>query len=66
VKLIELGGVQTDFGGRSMDFAMPDGLPDYAPIGKKFMDSLARSDRIPSQPEEIAEGIYEEATDDKS
>lgn len=31
VKLIEPGGVETDFGGRSMDFAMPDDFPDYAP-----------------------------------
>ncbi len=65
VKLIEPGGVATDFSGRSMDFAMPDAVPDYAPAGQKFMAALAKSARVPSPAEEIAEGIYRAATDGK-
>ena len=49
-----------------MDFAMPDTLPDYASAGQKFMTSLASSDRVPSTAEEIAEGIFEAATDGKN
>ena len=66
VKLIEPGAVATEFSGRSMDFAMPDELPDYAPAGQKFMASLASSNRVPSTPEQVAEGIYEAATDGKT
>jgi len=66
VKLIEPGGVATDFGGRSMEFAMPDELPDYAPAAQQFMASLANSGRVPSTAQEIAEGIYQAATDGKN
>ena len=66
VKLIEPGAVATDFGGRSMEFAMPDALPDYAPAAQKFMAAQANSDRVPATAEQIAEGIYEAATDGKS
>jgi NADP-dependent 3-hydroxy acid dehydrogenase YdfG len=66
VKLIEPGGVATDFSGRSMDFAMPDEFPDYAAAAQQFMASLANSGRVPSTAEEIAEGIYEAVTDGKN
>jgi NAD(P)-dependent dehydrogenase (short-subunit alcohol dehydrogenase family) len=66
VKLIEPGAVATNFGGRSMEFAMPDEFPDYAPAAQKFMAVLANSGRIPSTAEQIAEGIYEAATDGKN
>ena len=66
VKLIEPGGVSTDFGGRSMDFAMPEGLPDYQPGVQKFMDSRANMGLAASTAEPIAEGIYKAATDGKA
>ncbi|MEM8863799.1 MAG: SDR family oxidoreductase [Chloroflexota bacterium] len=66
VKLIEPGAVSTDFSGRSMEMAMPDNLPDYGPAAQKFMTSLANSDRVPATAEEVAQGIYEAATDGKN
>ncbi|MEM7336199.1 MAG: SDR family oxidoreductase [Chloroflexota bacterium] len=65
MKLIEPGAVATDFGGRSMEFAMLDSFPDYGPAGQKFLNSLASSDRVSSSAEQIAQGIYEAATDGK-
>lgn len=65
VKLIEPGAVATDFSGRSMEFAMPTALPDYGPAVQKFMATQASSDRVPATAEQIAEGIYEAATDGK-
>ena len=65
VKLIEPGAVATDFSGRSMEFAMPDQLPDYLPAAQKFMTAQANSDRVPATAEHIAVGIYEAATDGK-
>lgn len=65
VKLIEPGAVATDFSGRSMDFAMPDALPDYMPAAQKFLAAHASSDRVPATAEDIAEGIFEAATDGK-
>jgi len=49
-----------------MEFAMPDELPDYAPAAQQFMASLANSGRVPSTAQEIAEGIYQAATDGKN
>ena len=66
VKLIEPGLVATDFSGRSMDFAMPDQLPDYLPAAQKFMAVQANSGRVPATAEQIAEGIFEAATDGKN
>lgn len=64
VKLIEPGGVATDFGGRSMAFAMPSELPDYMPMVQKLM--AAFQTRGPaSTAEQIASGIYEATTDGK-
>lgn len=36
VKVIEPGAVVTDFDGRSMEFAMPDGLSDYGRSVQNF------------------------------
>jgi short-subunit dehydrogenase len=65
VKLVEPGAVATDFGGRSMEFAMPNQLPDYMPAAQKFMAAQTNSDRVPATADDIAAGIYEAATDDK-
>lgn len=65
VKLIEPGGVATDFGGRSMDFAMPESLPEYQGTVAKFMAARENSPLAASSAETIAQGIYEAATDGK-
>lgn len=66
VKLVEPGAVATDFSGRSMEFAMPDGLPDYLPAAQKFMAARANSDRVPATATQIAAGIFAAATDGKN
>jgi NADP-dependent 3-hydroxy acid dehydrogenase YdfG len=65
VKLIEPGGVATDFGGRSMVLAMPTDLPEYMPIAQKVMAAF-QSRGPASTAEQIASGIYEAATDGKT
>jgi short-subunit dehydrogenase len=64
VKLIEPGGVSTDFGGRSMAFAMPSELPEYMPMVQKLMAAF-QSRGPASTAAQIATGIYEAATDGK-
>ena len=66
VKLIEPGGVATDFGGRSLDMAMPNDLPDYMPAVQKFMAARENSGLVASTAEYIAEKIYEATTDGKN
>lgn len=65
VKLIEPGGVDTDFGGRSMDFAMPETLPDYGEMVTKFQAAMQNSGLAASTADFLAEGIYNAATDGK-
>jgi NAD(P)-dependent dehydrogenase (short-subunit alcohol dehydrogenase family) len=43
VKIIEPGGVDTDFGGRSMDFCVQEGLTDYDEAQAKFQANRANS-----------------------
>lgn len=66
VKIIEPGGVDTDFGGRSMDFAMPETLPDYGDMVTKFQTAMQSSGLAASTAEFLAEGIYNAATDGKA
>ena len=58
VKIIEPGGVDTDFGGRSMVFAMKDGLTAYDDMMDRFQAAVANSGLASSTPEFLAEGIY--------
>lgn len=58
VKLIEPGGVATDFGGRSIDFK-PSAIAEYQPLYAQM-----NGDNFPlAKPEEIAAIIYTAATD---
>ncbi|MEM8773971.1 MAG: SDR family oxidoreductase [Pseudomonadota bacterium] len=61
VRIVQPGMIKTDFGGRSFDMAMDENLPDYAPVynamGKVF-GTLAAN---PSEPETVAEVIWEAA-----
>jgi len=65
VKLIEPGGVATDFGGRSMAYAAKDGLTAYDDTVATFRKNIAGLGIQPSTAEHIAEGIFRAATDDQ-
>lgn len=66
VKLIEPGAIQTDFGGRSMEFFFDDALTDYKTFTTAFRSKLGDMEKQPtyaSPPEIVAETIYLAATD---
>lgn len=65
VKLIEPGGVSTDFGGRSLSYATNEGLTDYDEITATFRNNISKAGIEYSTAEKIAEGIYNAATDGK-
>jgi NAD(P)-dependent dehydrogenase (short-subunit alcohol dehydrogenase family) len=63
VKIIEPGGVDTDFGGRSMTFAMDESLTDYNEALGKFQTRMQDSGLGNSTAEYQAERIFAAATD---
>lgn len=66
VKIVEPGGVATDFGGRSLDMQHNQELTEYNEFVTGFMASMqaAMNPDILSKPELIAEVIYTAATDE--
>lgn len=65
VKIIEPGGVNTDFGGRSMDFQHNEELTEYNEFVGAVMgtfENMMNPDTI-SSPEQIADVIFTAATD---
>jgi len=66
VKIIEPGGVATDFGGRSMAYTQQEGLTAYDETLAKFQESMGDSGLAQSTPELMAEGVFEAATDGKT
>lgn len=66
VKLIEPGGVATDFGGRSLDMQHNQEFTEYNEFVNDFMAAMAQSmnPETMTKPEQIAEVIFEAATDD--
>jgi NAD(P)-dependent dehydrogenase (short-subunit alcohol dehydrogenase family) len=65
VKIIEPGGVRTDFAGRSLEFTKKDGLNVYDASIQQAMAVFASPDRAIaySEASDIAEVIYTAATD---
>ena len=66
VKIIEPGGVATDFSGRSMEMTMKEGLADYNEMIAKVQAGFSESGAGGSTAEFLAEGIYGVATDGKA
>ena len=67
VKIVEPGGVATDFAGRSLDMFDAAKVPEYTPTIERmlanYVDTGDRASQY-SSPEAIAEVIYQAATDE--
>lgn len=66
VKLIEPGGVDTDFSGRSLVMAMDEKLTDYNEAAGKFQARMAEASNGGSTADYLAEQIFVAATDGKT
>lgn len=66
VKIVEPGGVATDFGGRSLDMQHNPELTEYNEFVNFFMQAMAKASnpKILSTPDIIADVIYKAATDE--
>lgn len=68
VKTVSPGGIKTDFAGRSLDFAANPEMTEYAPMINDTMAFFNNPERRKngSTAEQIAEIVYEAATDGKN
>lgn len=55
--------IKTDFGGRSFDFAMDEGLPDYAPTAQAMGRLFGKLAANPSAPDVVADVIWQAVND---
>ncbi|ANI88540.1 short-chain dehydrogenase/reductase [Arachidicoccus ginsenosidimutans] len=62
IKTVAPGGILTDFAGRSLDM---NSLPEYKDIEDKMFNAFEEAFKMASTPEQIAEVVYEAATDGK-
>ncbi len=63
-KIIEPGAIRTDFAGRSFDFQNDESLTEYQDLVQKMMTVMASAmEANASDPEVVAEVIYQAATD---
>ncbi len=66
VKLVEPGGVRTDFAGRSFEFTNDPALAEYQPLVEGLLAAQENVDYSAHQtPREVAERILEAATDER-
>lgn len=63
VKVIEPGGINTDFGGRSLDFSNDPALPEYQPLVQAVLSALGPMMANGSSAAHIAEVVYAATTD---
>ena len=66
VKIVEPGMINTDFGGRSFDFAVDDSMPEYLPVVAGMQTAMGTFGAQASEPELVAEVIRRAATDSTS
>jgi NAD(P)-dependent dehydrogenase (short-subunit alcohol dehydrogenase family) len=66
VKIVEPGFMNTDFGGRSLDFNNDTALAEYQPLIKSVSDVLGPLSTQGSAPETVAEVVYSAATDESN
>lgn len=63
VKIVEPGATKSDFGSRSLDVGIDERLTEYQDFAGKVMNSFQQADRYVAEAREVAEVIYEAATD---
>jgi NAD(P)-dependent dehydrogenase (short-subunit alcohol dehydrogenase family) len=63
VKVVEPGGIRTDFGGRSLDFSNDPAIADYQPAIGTVLDVLGPLTAEGSEPGHIAETVFTAVTD---
>jgi len=63
VKLVEPGIINTDFGGRSLDFTNDESMTEYQPMIGNFMSAMGSMGAQTSEPSMVAEVIFHAATD---
>ena len=68
VKIIEPGGVNTNFGGRSMDFRHNEELSEYNEFVSGVMNTIGETmdEETMSRPEQIADVIFNAAIDENN
>jgi NADP-dependent 3-hydroxy acid dehydrogenase YdfG len=64
VKIVEPGMINTDFGGRSLDFFNDENLTEYQDLVSKLTQSMEVFTQHASEPDVVAEVIYAAATDE--
>jgi NAD(P)-dependent dehydrogenase (short-subunit alcohol dehydrogenase family) len=63
MKIVEPGIIRTDFAGRSFDFNNDETMAEYQPVVGSLMAALEPLAASGSEPEVVAEVIYQAATD---